>query len=98
MMTRTSIIDLLGQNRARLEAVGVRHAALFGSVARNEAGPDSDVDILIEVDKETVRSVFDLARVSLAVSEIVPKAYVTTSDNLKPSLRDHVMRDVVFAF
>lgn len=39
-----SLLDV----EARLRALGVRRLALFGSVARNEAKPDSDVDLLLE--------------------------------------------------
>lgn len=45
MTEAETIIATLRAHRAELEALGVRHAALFGSRARGDAGPDSDVDI-----------------------------------------------------
>jgi predicted nucleotidyltransferase len=50
-MDRADIIRLLHENRARLEALGVTHAYLFGSVACGEAGPDSDVDVMVDLDE-----------------------------------------------
>ena len=49
-MDRRDIIAILRENEAPLRQRGVRHAALFGSCARGEQRPDSDVDIMIEVD------------------------------------------------
>jgi predicted nucleotidyltransferase len=46
---RAEVIGFLSAHRQELEErFGVRSLALFGSMARDEAGPDSDVDILVE--------------------------------------------------
>lgn len=47
-MSRDEALRILGEHRAQIEAFGVRSIAIFGSVARDEAGPGSDVDILAE--------------------------------------------------
>lgn len=44
-MDRDTVLNRLRERRAELEARGVRHAALFGSLARGEAGPDSDTPL-----------------------------------------------------
>lgn len=50
-MSGAEIIDLLASRRAELtRQFGVRRLALFGSVARGEATPASDVDVLVEFD------------------------------------------------
>jgi uncharacterized protein len=49
-MDRKDIITRLREKQAALRERGVRHAALFGSCAHDEARPDSDVDIMIELD------------------------------------------------
>jgi predicted nucleotidyltransferase len=43
-------IATLRAKRGELEAMGVRHVAVFGSVARGEESPESDIDLLIETD------------------------------------------------
>ena len=50
-MNRADIIKLLHGNRARLEALGVTHAYLFGSVASDTARPESDVDVMVDLDE-----------------------------------------------
>jgi len=48
-MRRDEMIDLLSSHRQELaERFGISSLALFGSVARDEAGPASDVDLLVE--------------------------------------------------
>ncbi|MGH6840776.1 MAG: nucleotidyltransferase family protein, partial [Methylocella sp.] len=60
-MTRDEIIRTLKEREADLRAHGVRHAALFGSVARDEQRPGSDIDILVDLDPAIVATMFDYA-------------------------------------
>ena len=45
---RAEVQTLLQEQRAHLATLAVRSLFLFGSVARDQAGPDSDVDLLVE--------------------------------------------------
>ena len=49
-LDRQAIIARLRENEASLKARGVAHAALVGSRARGDTHPDSDTDIMIEID------------------------------------------------
>jgi predicted nucleotidyltransferase len=49
-MNKHDASRILRRHRDDLRARGITHAALFGSVARSEVGPGSDLDILIELD------------------------------------------------
>ena len=60
---RERIIALLQAHADDLRSRGVVRLALFGSTARGEAGPASDVDLLIEVDPEVKFTLVDLAGV-----------------------------------
>ena len=45
------VLKILRQNQAEIKSFGVKSLALFGSVARGDARPDSDVDLLVEFDR-----------------------------------------------
>jgi len=92
---RDQVISLI---RSRLQdlrrAFGVRTLAVFGSVARNEAGPTSDVDVLVEFDGPTT---FDrYFGVKEALEELLgTRVDLATPSMLKPSLKLEVDREAV---
>lgn len=68
-MTRDDLIHRLREQRTLFERENVRHVALFGSQARGDARPDSDVDLLVEYGPEARVSLVDLARLQRLLSE-----------------------------
>ena len=98
-MTRQSAIEILQQNQDALRARGIRHAALFGSVARGEARSTSDVDVLIELDPALKLDVFAYAGLKRFVAELFNGPVdVVNKAALKPYLRRPVAADAVYAF
>ena|SRR5215469_393450 len=61
-MQRDDALRLLRDRREQLRSLGVGQLFLYGSVARNEARDDSDVDLLVEPSNQRF-SIFDLVRV-----------------------------------
>jgi len=59
-MTRDEILNAIDANRGRLSALGVVELALFGSYARGDAGPQSDVDFLVEFSEKSFDRYMDL--------------------------------------
>jgi len=57
---RARVVRLLHEEAPRLRALGITHLSLFGSMARGEAGPESDVDLLIETESAAKLGLFDL--------------------------------------
>jgi hypothetical protein len=91
---RAEAVKLLSQHRAELDAMGVTSIALFGSVARDEAGPNSDVDVLIDVRRPF--GLFDLAAVHLRLEEIFGcHVDVATEGGMKPKYRERIEQDLV---
>lgn len=97
--TLQEVLHTLRTHEDELRRMGVSHAAVFGSVARGEARADSDVDVLVELDRERPMGIFEYARVKLYINELLSGVGdVVNRRTLKPLLRDATLRDAVHAF
>ena len=73
---------------------GVVAVRVFGSVARGDAGDDSDIDLLVEL--EPGRSLFDLGAFLSDVQELVGEPVdVVTPNGLRTRIRDEVVKEAV---
>ncbi len=98
-MERTEILDVLKRNEGELRRRGVRHAALFGSLAQGSASSSSDIDILLDIDAAFPMDVFGYAGVVGFVRDLFPAPVdVANRETLKPQLRAEVERDALYAF
>jgi uncharacterized protein len=89
---------LLQENRDILEEHHVRALYLFGSVARGEDRPESDVDILVEFEPRARIGLFGLARLQQRLSEILGRRVdLTTPDSLHKALKDRIMKEAIRA-
>ncbi len=92
-------IAILRRHERALRARGVAHAAVFGSVARGDNHPQSDLDILVEFEPGAEGSVFEYVRFKEYVASLF-EGPVDVIDRaaLKPHLRAPSARDAVYAF
>jgi hypothetical protein len=89
----------LRRHESDLRAHGIRHAAIFGSVARGDNRRDSDVDILIEFEPEADASVYGYMRLKNYISGLFNTPVdVIDREALKPHLRAPSTRDAIYAF
>jgi predicted nucleotidyltransferase len=94
-MTREQILDFLRQHKQELhDRFGVTKIGLFGSYARGEARENSDVDVAIELSRNTADSYFGLlhfledsfdARIDLGIES-----------NFKPIIKPYIMREIIY--
>jgi predicted nucleotidyltransferase len=90
------IEELLKSKREEILQIAARHGAynvrVFGSVARGDALPDSDVDFL--VDLEPGRSLFDLGGLLVDLQELLARNVdVITERGLRERIRERVLRE-----
>lgn len=98
-MKRDEIIETLKAREADLRAHGVIHAALFGSVARDEQNAESDIDILVDLDPAIVVTIFDYAGVKDYVASLFRGSVdVIDREALKPRVRPRAAADAIYAF
>jgi hypothetical protein len=76
------------------QAHRIRRLALFGSQLRGTAGPDSDVDLLVEFDPDAHPTFLDLAQIEIELSQSLggKRVDVRTPEDLSRHFRDEVMR------
>ncbi|PZA10905.1 phosphoesterase [Rhodopseudomonas palustris] len=98
-MDRRTALEILRNSEAPLRARGVRRAALFGSVARGTNLPDSDIDVLIEIDPTAHITVFDYAELKDYIAGLFDHPVdVVNRDQLKPSVAPTAAHDAIYAF
>jgi predicted nucleotidyltransferase len=99
MVNVDDAIATLRRYESALRARGIRHAAVFGSVARGDHGPDSDLDILVEFEPEEDGSIYEYMRLKEYIASLFEgRVDVIDRDALKPHLRAPSARDAVYAF
>jgi predicted nucleotidyltransferase len=98
-MNRQEIIAKLRENEPALRARGVSHAALFGSRARGDNRPDSDIDIMVEFDPAARVTVFNYAGLKDYIASLFDSPVdIVSCDGLKPYVRPVATTDAIYAF
>ena len=93
-----SIRERLNAKRAEVLGAAARHGArnvrLIGSVGRGDAGPDSDLDLLVELERG--RSLLDHAALMIELETLREcKVDIATEQGLRPRVRDRVLAEAV---
>lgn len=98
-MNKEQVIATLKSHEPELRHRGVMRAALFGSVARGDNRPDSDIDIMIEVDPEAHITVFDYVGLKEYIAGLFTGPVdVVDREGLKPYVRPAATVDALYAF
>jgi uncharacterized protein len=92
-LTREEAIRRLLAAEAEIRRFGVRRLALFGSIVRGEASPDSDVDFLVEF--EPARKTFDhFVGLALYLEGLMDRRVdIVTPEFLSPYIGPHILRE-----
>jgi len=95
-VTRDEVLHRLAQGRAELAQLGVRSLDLFGSVARGEAGPRSDVDLLVDFDRAV--GLFHFFKVQRRLEEMLGcHVDLVMRDAVKRQLRERIFAEAIRA-
>ena len=98
-MDSSQVIAVLKANEGALRALGVQHAALFGSVPRGEARLESDLDIMVDIDPGVPMGVFEYVGIVQALTRLFPVPVdISNRQAQKAHVRAAAERDAVYAF
>jgi predicted nucleotidyltransferase len=93
--TRDGVLKVLEEHRASLRSLGALRLGLFGSTARDEAGPTSDLDFVVELDERTFDRYMDL---KLFLEGLFGcRVDLVLAGSIKPRLRSTILHEAVYA-
>jgi len=98
-ITLEAIVIKLREVAPALKAEGITKLALFGSRARGDARPDSDLDVLVETTSRGASPPFDLFKVLHLIEDATGlQVQISIRDLLKPRIAERIADDLVEVF
>jgi uncharacterized protein len=95
-MQRDEVVRILRDHAEELRSMHAASLALFGSVARGEAGPESDLDLLVEFDRTV--GLFHFVEVKARLEAILGRGVdLVERDAVHPALRDTIYGEAIRA-
>ena len=97
MANLDEIIRILATEKAQLaKQYGIKQVGIFGSYVRGEERPDSDLDILVELERPARISLIDLVELELYLSELLGvKVDLVLRKNLRPRIGERIQAEVI---
>ena len=97
-MKKDQALQILRENRTTLtETYGVRKIGLFGSIVRDQLRPESDIDIVVEIDNEKKKLHNFLALRRYLENQFGRPVDLGIESALKPVIRDAVQNEIAYA-
>ena len=94
-MDRDKIFAILRERQPELRSQGVKSLAVFGSIARGDFSAESDLDILVEFDREV--GLFEFIRLKLNLEQWSGcRVDLVTQDALRPALRQRILDEAIY--
>jgi len=98
-MTKNDALGKLRQHADAIKAMGATSLYVFGSVAQDQAAPDSDLDVFVDYERNGRFNAFDLVGIKLLLeSELGIEVDITTRDGLHPMLQAEIERSAMRIF
>jgi predicted nucleotidyltransferase len=96
---RDDIVEKLLSHRHVTERFGVAGLSLFGSVMRDDARPDSDVDLLVEFMPGRPKGLFEFVELKNALEGVLGRPVdLIPSGSVKPRLRERILKEALRVF
>ena len=98
-MDRNAVVDRLKGNRPQLEALGLRAISVFGSTARDQQQPGSDIDLAVTLDRSAKIDLFRFAALNTHLSRLLGEPVdVVVEPARNRRVQAHIDRDRLRVF
>jgi uncharacterized protein len=97
---RDRVLRMLREQKAALRAHGITRLRLFGSMARGDAGPDSDVDLIADIDRGISFSLLDLVGLRDFLCDLLGRKVDvgTTVAKMRPRMQQRFEAEAIEVF
>lgn len=97
MLTKSQVLKMIKQHACEFQAYGVKKLGVFGSFAKSLQNSRSDVDVLVEFDRD--QKTFDnYMNLKFYLEKLFHrKVDLVIKDALKPRIKEQVLADVIYA-
>jgi hypothetical protein len=96
MLTRSHLIEKLKDNESLLDQYSVKSISVFGSMAKGEAGPTSDVDLLIEFKPGAKIGLFEFIELKDTLSDLLGLSVdLVTPESLHPAMKTTIIKEAI---
>lgn len=98
-MDKSRVLQTLREHEPELKAEGIVHLRLFGSLARGEGTPSSDVDLIADLDRSKRLTLLNMVRLENRLSDLLnAKVDLSLAESLKEVVRARALREAISAF
>ena len=98
-MNRSTVIAKLREHESQLKAAGILRLYLFGSVARGDETPESELDLIADFDNSKRYTLLSLGRLENRLADLLgAKVDLSSPDWMKESIRKQALSEAVRAF
>ena len=98
-MDKGAVIAILRKHEPELKSSGIIRLRLFGSVVRGEATPQSDVDLMADIDRSKRLTLVSMAHLENRLSDMLEaKVDLSLADSMKESVRARAVLEAIDAF
>lgn len=93
---KEALLALLTQNSGRVRSLGVKRLGLFGSYVRGDQSDESDVDLLVEFEKDK-KSFDNFMALAFFLEDLLHRPVeLVTPEAVSPCIRPHIMSEVEY--
>jgi predicted nucleotidyltransferase len=98
-MDRQHILETLRSHQGELQAAGIVHLGLFGSAARSEASPTSDIDLIADFDPSKRLTLVTVGSLQRRLTKMLgAEVDLSSTSWMGEPVRSRAQREAIFAF